>query len=85
MKLVAEVSSSISSADAPACTASTIAAACDVDPEASADVNAFVLRPYGRLSMKVEMSTEVTARPSSARTFTASPSVTTRSRPSPGS
>jgi hypothetical protein len=34
--------------------------------------------------MKGEMSTAATARPSSARIFTQSGSVTTNSRPSPG-
>mmetsp|Transcript_821 Transcript_821/g.2662 ORF Transcript_821/g.2662 Transcript_821/m.2662 type:complete len:218 (-) Transcript_821:853-1506(-) len=83
MKLVALVSSSSSSAEAPPSSASMMEAACEVDPLASAVVKAPVLFPKGRWSMKGEMSTDVTARPSSARTLTAIRSVTTPSRPSP--
>ena len=64
---VAEVSSSISSAEAPASTASTREAAWEVEPEALVVENARVSAPEGRPVRKGEMSTPVTARPSSAR------------------
>lgn len=40
-----------------------------VEPEASGVVNSLVDFPNGRLSMKGEMSTQFTHRPSSARTY----------------
>ena len=83
MKLVAEVSSSISSAVAPDSRASARLAAWEVDPEAFAVEKAVVSVLEGRFVMKAEMSVPVTARPSSARTLTASGSVSTHSRPSP--
>ncbi len=84
MKLVAEVSSSMSSRRDPAYTASTMFAAWEVEPEALSLVNFWVSRPRGRRSMKGRISTALTRRPSSARTFTAVASAATRSRPSPG-
>mmetsp|Transcript_42929 Transcript_42929/g.106824 ORF Transcript_42929/g.106824 Transcript_42929/m.106824 type:complete len:313 (+) Transcript_42929:571-1509(+) len=84
MKLVADVSSSINSEVHPASSASMIAAACEVEPEASSELKVLVRLPNGKLSINGEMSQCVTARPSSARTFTAFSSVTTLSRPSPG-
>ena len=45
-----------------------IAAAWEVEPEASSDEKAEVRLPNGRLSMNGEMSQQVTERPSSART-----------------
>ena len=48
--------------------ASMMEAACDVEPDASSVVKAVVRFPNGKWSMKGEMSTEVTALPSSART-----------------
>lgn len=83
MKFVADVSSSIRSVDAPAPTASTRLAACEVDPLALVVLNDRVSAPEGRPAMNGEMSTPVTARPSSARTVTASGRVITHSRPSP--
>lgn len=83
MKFVAEVSSSISSAEAPASTASTRPAAWEVEPLALVVENRLVSTPEGRSAMNGEMSTPVTARPSSARTLTASAQVSTHSRPSP--
>ena len=58
-------------------------AACEVEPEASVE-KLLVLRPAGRPSMKGEMSTHVTLRPSSARILQAAGSVATSSLPSPG-
>ena len=69
MVLVALVSSSISSARHPASRASMIAAACEVEPEASSVLKALVSLPPGSSAMKGEMSQHVTARPSSARTL----------------
>mmetsp|Transcript_50090 Transcript_50090/g.115593 ORF Transcript_50090/g.115593 Transcript_50090/m.115593 type:complete len:210 (-) Transcript_50090:241-870(-) len=66
IKLVAHVSSSSNSVVAPTSSASEMAAAWEVDPEASAVEKSCVLRPKGRWSMKGEMSHRVTARPSSA-------------------
>ena len=83
MKLVADVSSSMSRTDAPASMASTRFAAWEVDPLALVVVNDRVSVPEGRSMMNGEMSTPVTARPSSARTVTASDRVMTHSRPSP--
>ena len=83
MKLVAEVSSSISSRELPASNASTMLAAWEVLPLASRVENRVVSRPLGRWLMNREMSVPVTFRPSSARIFTAVWSVTTYSRPSP--
>eukprot|EP00967_Tisochrysis_lutea_P129280 scaffold222139_cov30-Tisochrysis_lutea.AAC.3 len=84
MKLVAHVSSSKRNAEHPASIASMMAAAWEVEPEASGVVKSLVRLPKGRWSMKGEMSVRVTARPSSARTFRASGWVTASSRPSPG-
>ena len=84
MKLVAQVSSSTSSASVPASSASMMLAAWLVDPLASSVLKLVVSRPCGRLLMKGEMSRPVTGLPSSARTLTAVSSVTTNSRPSPG-
>ena len=83
MKFVAEVSSSISSVDAPASMASTRLAAWEVEPLALVVLKQRVSVPEGRLVMNGEMSTPVTARPSSARMVTASGRVMTHSRPSP--
>lgn len=86
MKFVAHVSSSNNNVVAPASIISQIAAACDVEPDAS-DVENFLVKPAGRPGtspMKDEMSTEATLRPSSARTLTALSSQTHNSRPSPG-
>ncbi len=83
MKFVAEVSSSISNVCAPASSASTHEAACEVEPLASAVENCPVSAPLERLSMKREMSAPCTARRSSARSFTALASHATSSRPSP--
>ena len=83
-RLVAEVSSSSSRAVAPASIASMIEAACEVEPEAFLEVKAAVSRPPGRCEMKGDRSTPVTARPSAARTLTASGTVAISSRPSPG-
>ena len=80
---MAEVSSSISSADAPASAASIREAACEVEPEAFAVVKERVSVPEGSPLMNGEMSTPVTARPSSARIAAASARVITHSRPSP--
>ena len=83
-RLVAEVSSSSSRAVAPASIASMIEAACEVEPEAFLEVKDAVSRLPGRCEMKGDRSTPVTARPSAARTLTASGTVATSSRPSPG-
>ena len=83
MKFVAEVSSSISSVDAPDSMASTRLAAWEVEPLALVVLKQRVSVPEGRLVMNGEMSTPVTARPSSARMVTASGRVMTHSRPSP--
>ena len=83
-RFVAEVSSSSSSVVAPASTASMMEAAWEVDPEALRVVKEAVSRPAGRWEMKGVRSTPVTARPSAARTLTASGAVATSSRPSPG-
>ena len=83
-RFVAEVSSSSSSAVEPASTASMMEAAWEVDPEALRVVKEAVSRPAGRWEMKGVRSTPVTARPSAARTLTASGTVATSSRPSPG-
>ena len=81
--LVAEVSSSISRAEAPASTASIREAAWEVEPEALVVEKARVSAPEGRPVRKGEMSTPVTARPSSARSAAAVARVITHSRPSP--
>ena len=83
-RFVAEVSSSSSSTVEPASTASMMEAAWEVDPEALRVVKEAVSRPAGRWEMKGVRSTPVTARPSAARTLTASGTVATSSRPSPG-
>ena len=83
MKFVADVSSSISNADAPASMASTRFVAWEVEPLALDVLNDRVSMPEGRFVMKGEMSTPVTARPSSALMLTASARVMTHSRPSP--
>ena len=57
IKLVADVSSSSSNAELPASSASMIAAACDVEPDASVVVKLVVRLPNGRWSMNGEMST----------------------------
>ena len=80
---VAEVSSSISSAQAPASTASTREAAWEVEPEALVVEKARVSAPEGSPVRKGEMFTLVTARPSSARSAAAVGRVITHSRPSP--
>ena len=82
--LVADVSSSSIRAEQPPSIASMMDAACEVDPDASSVQKAVVCFPKGRLSINGEMSTPVTARPSSARTLTLAASATTPSRPSPG-
>mmetsp|Transcript_17081 Transcript_17081/g.44866 ORF Transcript_17081/g.44866 Transcript_17081/m.44866 type:complete len:315 (+) Transcript_17081:598-1542(+) len=86
MKFVAHVSSSNNNVVAPASTASQIAAACDVLPDAS-DVLNLRVKPAGRPGtspINDEMSTLCTLRPSSARTLTQFGSLTHNSRPSPG-
>ena len=83
-RLVAEVSSSSSKALAPASAASMREAAWEVEPEAFFVVKLAVSRSPGRWEMKGVRSTPVTARPSAARTLTASGTVATSSRPSPG-
>lgn len=82
MKFVAEVSSSMSRVRALASTASTRLAAWDVDPLAFVVEKNLVSVPDGRLLMNGEMSSPVTARPSSARMAVALGSVMTHSRPS---
>jgi hypothetical protein len=80
------VSSSNSNVVAPASTASQIAAACDVLPDAS-DVLNLRVKPAGRPGtspIKDEMSTLCTLRPSSALTLTQFGSLTHNSLPSPG-
>jgi hypothetical protein len=88
IRFVAAVSSSISSRPVPISSASTIAAACDVEPDALSleklVVSATPRTGSGTPSMNGEMSTRSTRRPSSARIVTASARVTTSSRPSPG-
>ena len=84
IRFVADVSSSISSRGERKPKASTIDAACDVEPEAFWVENALVSAPVGRWFMKGETSTFVMGRPSAARIFTASGSAATSSRPSPG-
>lgn len=84
MRLVAHVSSSSRSTAACASTASTVAAAWDVEPEALDVLKSRVSAPVGRLLMNGETSVWLTGRPSSARTDMALGRVTTRSRPSPG-
>ena len=84
MKLVAAVSSSISRPVAPASSASTMAAACDVLPEASSVSKKPVSRPSGSAPMNGVRHAPRTARPSSARTLTSVSAETQRSRPSPG-
>jgi hypothetical protein len=82
--LVAEVSSSMSSTSAPASTASTVDAAWLVEPDALVVEKSSVGSPDGRCATNADTSSWITARPSSARSFTASGRVTTCSRPSPG-
>mmetsp|Transcript_20179 Transcript_20179/g.77430 ORF Transcript_20179/g.77430 Transcript_20179/m.77430 type:complete len:218 (-) Transcript_20179:633-1286(-) len=84
IKLVADESSSIRSRSAPASSDSTMLAACDVLPLASAVEKSAVDRPPGRFWMNAPMSTDDTDRPSSARIFTALDEDATSSRPSPG-
>mmetsp|Transcript_54719 Transcript_54719/g.98600 ORF Transcript_54719/g.98600 Transcript_54719/m.98600 type:complete len:209 (-) Transcript_54719:1322-1948(-) len=84
MKFVAQVSSSTKIEVAPTSSASTMLAACEVDPDASPVENCVVFFPKGRLLMKGEMSVHLTDRPSSALILTARGSHTTNSRPSPG-
>ena len=83
-RFVAEVSSSMSSSGEPSSTASLMAAAWDVEPEAFAVEKAVVSAPPGRPPMKGEMSTSVMERPSAARIFMAFGVVATSSLPSPG-
>ena len=72
MKFVADVSSSIKSVCAPASRASTRFVACEVEPDAFVVKNRCVSVPDGKLLINGEMSTPVTARPSSARIAIAS-------------
>ena len=83
MKLVALVSSSMSSREIPASMASTTLAAWEVLPLASSVVKAAVFLPLGRSLMNMEISVRRMLRPSSERIFTALSSVITYSRPSP--
>ena len=69
---------------APASTASIMEAACEVEPEAFPVEKDPVSCPPGRWEIKALRSTPVMARPSAARTLTASGRVATSSRPSPG-
>ena len=63
---------------------SMMLAACEVEPEASGVLNFAVSRPRGKLQIKLEMLTPLTARPSSALIFTVAELEATNSRPSPG-
>src|SRR5690625_1117296 len=81
MKLVAEVSSSISNAEAPASTASTREAAWEVEPEALVVEKLRESVREGRPLMKGEMSTPATERPYSARMEATSRRVITHSQP----
>ena len=83
IKLVAEVSSSMSSTRLPASNASAMLAACEVLPLASRVENRTVSLPLGRWLIKRETSVLVIFRPSSARIFRAEDRVITYSRPSP--
>src|SRR5699024_10077772 len=83
IKFVADVSSSINRAVAPASRASTRFAAWEVEPEAFVVEKLVVSAPDGNPEIYGEISTPVTARPSSARILTASALVITHSRPSP--
>mmetsp|Transcript_81931 Transcript_81931/g.187518 ORF Transcript_81931/g.187518 Transcript_81931/m.187518 type:complete len:241 (-) Transcript_81931:562-1284(-) len=83
IKLVAQVSSSTKKVVAPASMASTILAACDVDPDASPVLKQVVSCPKGRLLINGDTSVRWMYRPSSARIFTAAGSQDTSSRPSP--
>ena len=74
----------MSSRRVPSSMASMIEAAWEVEPEAFSVVKRAVSAPPGSSVMSGETSTPVTARPSAARTFTASATVATNSRPSPG-
>ena len=69
MKLVALVSSSMSSRPAPASMLSTTLAAWEVLPLASSVTKAAVSLPLGRSWMNREMSVRRMLRPSSARIF----------------
>lgn len=77
MKFDADVSSSISSAWAPASSDSCSQEACEVEPDAFCVLNALVSLPIGRLLMYGVKSTLWTQRPSSARILEAVSSVTT--------
>ena len=83
IKLVALVSSSMSSREVPASRLSTTLAAWEVLPLASSVTKDAVSFPLGRPLMNMEMSVRRMLRPSSARIFTAVRSVMTYSRPSP--
>ena len=83
IKLVAEVSSSSKSSLLPASTASTMPAAWDVLPLASAVEKSFVSLPFGRSLINMEISTFLINLPSSERSFCAVSSAITYSLPSP--
>eukprot|EP00732_Lithocolla_globosa_P005187 Lithocolla_globosa_v1_NODE_5206_length_1284_cov_2.837266.p2 type:complete len:118 gc:universal NODE_5206_length_1284_cov_2.837266:712-359(-) len=84
IKFVAHVSSSSRSVVAPTSRASSVLAAWEVEPEASAVVKVEVCLPCGKSPMKIDKSTLVTALPSSALILTVLGSTTTPSLPSPG-
>ena len=84
MKLVADVSSSMSRTLAPISRDSMMFAAWEVLPLASSDEKSLVSCLKGRFFMKGEISTFSILLPSSARIFTAVGSDTTSSLPSPG-
>lgn len=75
IKLVADVSLSISSTRLLAPSASIVPAACEVDPLASEVEKKRVSRLSGSSPTNSEILTECTARPSSTRSFTAESSV----------
>ena len=83
IKFVAQVSSSNKSSLLSISIASEIAAAIDVEPDASLVEKCSVSFICGRLCRKFEISTLAMLLPSSLLTFTALSSVTTYSRPSP--
>ena len=65
MKFDAHMSSSRSKSCAPISKYSMMFDACDVEPDALVVENGEVFRPNGRLLIKGEISTDVTALPSS--------------------
>ena len=83
IKFVALVSSSIRKSLLPASSASIVFAACEVEPLASSVEKFFVSFPLGRFLIKRLISSFLTLRPSSARSFTPVASVTIYSLPSP--